>query len=73
MTTPSLVIDFYQRIWNAGNKPAVSELLSEEFVFRGSLGAEMSGRARFWEIGNALSDGPGGVTIVIPTAGSSYD
>jgi len=49
MTTPSLVIDFYQRIWNAGNQPAVSELLSEEFVFRGSLGPEMRGRARFWD------------------------
>ena len=48
MTTPHLVRDFYERIWNAGSHSAVGEILSENFVFRGSLGAEMRGRDRFW-------------------------
>ena len=49
MTIPTLVRDFYERIWNAGDQSAVGELLSEGFVFRGSLGAEIIGRARFWD------------------------
>jgi predicted ester cyclase len=49
MTTPHLVSEFYEQIWNAGNQAAVWELLKERFVFRGSLGAEMTGRARFWD------------------------
>src|ERR1039458_4671904 len=75
MTTPSLVIDFYQRIWNAGNQPAVSELLSEEFVFRGSLGPEMRGRARFWDyvreirsvLANYRCDVAGDTAVVVET------
>ena len=43
----SLVTAFYDRIWNAGDRDAVDELLSEDFAFRGSLGPEMSGRAAF--------------------------
>jgi predicted ester cyclase len=49
MTTPHLVSVFYEQIWNAGSQSAVVEILSENFVFRGSLGAEMRGRARFWD------------------------
>ena len=49
MTTPTLVRDFYERVWNAGEHSAVDELLAEGFVFRGSLGAQMRGRARFWD------------------------
>jgi len=49
MSTPTLVSDFYERVWNAGNQSAVGELLSETFVFRGSLGPEMKGQARFWD------------------------
>jgi predicted ester cyclase len=49
MTTPHLVSDFYERIWNAGSRSAIGELLAENFVFRGSLGAAMIGRARFWD------------------------
>jgi predicted ester cyclase len=60
MTIPTLVRDFYERIWNAGDQSAVGELLSEGFVFRGSLGAERKGRARFWdyvcEVRSALAD-----------------
>jgi predicted ester cyclase len=47
MTTPNLVAAFYDRIWNAGDLAAVSELLSENFSFRGSLGAELQGREAF--------------------------
>jgi predicted ester cyclase len=60
MSTPSLVVDFYRRIWNSGDELAVSELLCEEFSFRGSLGAELKGRAPFWEyvcgVRSALAD-----------------
>jgi predicted ester cyclase len=49
MTTPYLVAAFYERIWNAGDLFAVSELLSEDFSFRGSLGAELQGREAFKE------------------------
>jgi predicted ester cyclase len=49
MTTPDLVSVFYEQIWNEGRHSAVGEVLSENFVFRGSLGAEMRGRAHFWD------------------------
>jgi steroid delta-isomerase-like uncharacterized protein len=47
MPTPNLVAAFYERIWNAGDLAAVSEMLSEDFSFRGSLGAELHGREAF--------------------------
>lgn len=49
MSTPTLVFDFYERIWNSGDANALPELLSPEFAFRGSLGAELTGLAAFWE------------------------
>jgi steroid delta-isomerase-like uncharacterized protein len=47
MSTPKLVEDFYQRIWNGGNLEAAEELLAPDFSFRGSLGNEMRGREQF--------------------------
>ena len=47
MSTPNLVEAFYERIWNAGDLATVSELLREDFSFRGSLGAELRGREAF--------------------------
>jgi steroid delta-isomerase-like uncharacterized protein len=47
MSTPNLVEAFYERIWNAGDLAAVSELLREDFSFRGSLGAELRGHEAF--------------------------
>ena len=47
MSTPRLVEDFYERIWNDGNLDAAAELLTPEFSFRGSLGNEMRGREAF--------------------------
>jgi predicted ester cyclase len=59
MSTPTLVIDFYERIWNSGDANALPELLSLEFAFRGSLGAELTGLTAFWEyvcgVRNALN------------------
>jgi len=54
MTTPDLVRDFYERIWNAGSQSAVGEILAENFMFRGSLGAEMTGRPPFWDYVTAV-------------------
>jgi predicted ester cyclase len=47
MSTPSLVREFYERIWNVGDLAAIPELLGEGFVFRGSLGSEMCGHKEF--------------------------
>jgi steroid delta-isomerase-like uncharacterized protein len=47
MSTPKLVEQFYVRIWNAGDLNAVSDLLSEDFSFRGSLGTALRGHEAF--------------------------
>ena len=47
MSTPTLVQQFYERIWNAGEEGAAAALLAEDFVFRGSLGSSTRGREAF--------------------------
>jgi predicted ester cyclase len=47
LSTPKLVAAFYERIWNAREPGAAAELLTEDFVFRGSLGDELVGREAF--------------------------
>jgi predicted ester cyclase len=47
MSTPKLVEDSYERMWNDGNLDAAADLLTPEFSFRGSLGNEMRGREAF--------------------------
>jgi predicted ester cyclase len=47
MSIPRVVEAFYSRIWNDGDLSAASVLLSEEFLFRGSLGTEMRGPNAF--------------------------
>lgn len=47
MSTPALVDAFYSRIWNGGDLDAASSLLTDTFVFRGSLGTELHGREPF--------------------------
>lgn len=47
MSTPVQVETFYRRIWNGGDLDAASDLLTDAFVFRGSLGAELQGRDEF--------------------------
>ena len=49
MSTPNLVESFYERIWNTGDLAAVSDLLTNDFSFRGSLGSEMRGHEKFME------------------------
>jgi steroid delta-isomerase-like uncharacterized protein len=60
MSTPDLVKQFYERIWNAGDLAAAAELLAADFLFRGSLGTELTGREAFKEyvrsIRGALGD-----------------
>jgi len=55
-----LVETFYRRIWNEGNVTAASELLTTDFIFRGSLGAESRGRNAFVDyvrsVRSALAD-----------------
>jgi predicted ester cyclase len=47
MSVPKPVEAFYQRIWNEGDLEAISDLLTEDFTFRGSLGVELQGREAF--------------------------
>jgi predicted ester cyclase len=47
MSTPRVVADFYHRIWNNGDLAATSDLLSDGFLFRGSLGNELRGSDAF--------------------------
>ncbi len=49
MSTPTLVHEFYARIWNAGDLEAASALLTPDFSFRGSLGNELRGQDAFIE------------------------
>ncbi len=60
MTVHKLVSEFYGRVWNAGDRAALDELLTDSFTFQGSLGPEVAGREAFWQIVSsvraALSD-----------------
>jgi predicted ester cyclase len=56
MSTPRLVDEFYERIWNAGDLGAVSELLAQDFSFRGSLGNELRGREAFTNYLHSVRD-----------------
>lgn len=49
MSTPSHVKAFYERIWNAGDLEAITDLVATDFVFRGSLGTELVGHQAFKE------------------------
>lgn len=60
MSTPILVEKFYKRIWNDGDLGTITDVLSSDFVFRGSLGSELIGHEAFKEylgsIRGALAD-----------------
>jgi hypothetical protein len=48
MTTHPLVSAFYGRVWNAGERAALDDLVTDDFRFQGSLGAAVIGRDAFW-------------------------
>jgi len=48
MSVHPLVETFYARIWNGGHE-YVDDLLTPDFVFRGSLGTETTGRVAFMD------------------------
>jgi predicted ester cyclase len=50
MTIHKLVSEFYGRVWNAGERAALDDLLSDSFTFQGSLGPEVAGREAFWQM-----------------------
>jgi hypothetical protein len=56
----TLIERFYHELWNRFDKTLIPELLTEDFVFRGSLGQEKRGHAEFAEyvdfIHNAFPD-----------------
>jgi steroid delta-isomerase-like uncharacterized protein len=56
MSTPQLVEAFYDRIWNAGEPTAIADLLATDFLFRGSLGAELKGQGAFTEYVRSVRD-----------------
>jgi predicted ester cyclase len=47
---------FYARVWNGGDLAAISDLLSEGFSFRGSLGSELRGRDAFTQYVRSVRD-----------------
>ena len=47
MEAPSLVRAFYDRIWNSGDLDHAKAVLTPDFAFRGSLGAELDGIPAF--------------------------
>jgi len=67
MSVPQLVRDFYARIWEAGDLAAAAELLSPDFVFRGSLGTEVRGRGLFLEYVRDVRAAVGGYRAEILT------
>jgi Tfp pilus assembly protein PilF len=70
MSTPTLVQQFYARIWEAGDLDAASELLAEDFVFRGSLGTELRGREAFESYVRSIRASL--ASILIAGAGGGY-
>lgn len=52
--TRALVRRFYEVLWNAWDDDAVQDVLTDTFRFRGSLGAETSGRAGWREYRDML-------------------
>lgn len=60
MSVPLLVANFYEVLWNRGDRRGMAELLSPQFVFRGSLGDELVGHDAFWgyvcRVRSALDD-----------------
>lgn len=60
MSTPAIVSQFYGRVWNAGERIALDDLVTDDFHFQGSLGAPVIGRDAFWGmvsfVRGALSD-----------------
>ena len=54
MSTPDIVVAFYERIWNSGDEESAHLLLDEAFEFRGSLGTESRGREPFLEYVRAV-------------------
>jgi steroid delta-isomerase-like uncharacterized protein len=54
LTIPPLINQFYARIWNDGELTAASDLLSDTFLFRGSLGTHLRGREAFAEYVSAI-------------------
>ncbi|MEO5714454.1 MAG: ester cyclase [Luteolibacter sp.] len=60
MSTPYTVTAFYERIWNAGDFHLIPELLTEDFVFRGSLGRDTTGHAAFEEYTKMVRSALGG-------------
>jgi|SRR5579862_4229879 len=52
--TSEFVLEFYERIWNAGDLEAVEELVAPDFAFRGSLGPEMRGAEAFCKYVNSV-------------------
>jgi len=47
---------FYEVVWNGNDKNAISDILHENIIFRGSLGQEKMGHAGFEEYLNMLHE-----------------
>ena len=46
MSNRQIVFRYYNDMWDKGDAALIDALLAPDFVFRGSLGAELRGRER---------------------------
>jgi steroid delta-isomerase-like uncharacterized protein len=53
--SPKVLVErFYEDVWNNADEAAAHEILSPDFVFRGSLGTEKNGVAGFLDYTHAI-------------------
>jgi len=65
MTVHHLVSSFYGRVWNAGERAALDDLVTDDFRFQGSLGPAIVGRDAFWQIVTMVRGALSGYTCEI--------
>jgi len=65
MTTHPLVSNFYDRVWNTGDRSALDALVTDDFRFQGSLGPAIVGRDAFWQIVTTVRSALSGYTCDI--------
>ncbi|MEO7700660.1 MAG: ester cyclase [Opitutus sp.] len=56
MSIPTQVSEFYERLWHLRDRSALTILLDDKLVFRGSLGAEAVGIEAFWTYLTSVRD-----------------
>ena len=64
-TPQRLVERFYEEVWNRADETVASEILAEDFAFRGSLGPERRGQDDFIDYMRSIHAALGAYTCII--------